>query len=126
MEKFNLENNKDLKIGKNGQIDIDFEGAEKRERLEIAEKYHVLHPEKLEKKEDSKWYIDNMEVEYWDSLFSEKDNPYKIVKDNNQEIKKEFQLKVDQQTQKQKPTKIKHGHKHHRKTPDSMGFDRYH
>jgi hypothetical protein len=64
---------------KESQFKLNFEeekkitSPENTERLEVAKKYNVLDPEKLEKKEDGKWYMQGLPVEDWDRLFQKEE-----------------------------------------------------
>ncbi len=71
------------------QLDINFQSEEEllKEQGEIADKYHLAHPDKLIKK-DGEWYIDGMNVKHFDELYSDNDNveQFKIIKSNAGEI----------------------------------------
>ena len=60
----------------NRQTTIDFAYAE--EQKMVANQYNVLHPEKIEKREDGIWYMvgSDQTVKEWDEFHNTKDLPY--------------------------------------------------
>ncbi len=61
----------------------------KKEKTRIAEQYKILNSEKLTKKEDGQWYIDDMKIEEYHELTSNNDNRdmYDTAQENAQKIK---------------------------------------
>jgi len=90
MEKFNLNNSNN--IGKDGQFKISFDSAIsnellnqesllKKEKIEIANRYHIANMDELIKK-NGDWYFDGFKIEEYKELMSGNDVDDIYRKDN--------------------------------------------